>query len=156
MDTPKKHPGGRPTKLTPDESNRIILAVKAGNYIETAAAFGGISKETLFTWLRRGRRSRQKNNIYKQFSDAVEKALADAEIRDVANIEIASKDDWHASAWRLERKYPEKWGRRRVEVTGDDGGPIRTINQISDVVIYIPDNNRENNGFENNQNKEKQ
>jgi len=31
---------------------------------------------------------------------------------------------WQAAAWKLERRYPEAYGRRRVEHTGADGGPI--------------------------------
>lgn len=31
-----------------------------------------------------------------------------------------------AAMWFLERKYPDRWGRRRLEITGKDGGPVRT------------------------------
>lgn len=31
-----------------------------------------------------------------------------------------------AAQWYLERKHPERWGRRRLELTGADGGPVRT------------------------------
>lgn len=31
-----------------------------------------------------------------------------------------------AAQWLLERRYPEEWGRRRLEVTGPDGGPVIT------------------------------
>jgi len=39
---------------------------------------------------------------------------------------VAENGVWQAAAWRLERKYPDKWGRRRVEVTGPGGGPVQT------------------------------
>ena len=41
---------GRPTKLTSELQSRIVQAIQAGNYIETAAAYVGISKNTLFLW----------------------------------------------------------------------------------------------------------
>ena len=122
--------GGRPTKLNFDTHNKIITAIRAGNYIETAAAYAGINKSTLYDWLKRGEREKQrvaKNPRYKirksekpyvEFSNAVEKALAEAEIRDVAIIGKAAEEQWQAAAWRLERKFPHKWGRKVIEHSG--------------------------------------
>jgi transposase len=135
-------PAGRPTKLDPEIIARIVNALGAGNYLETAAAFAGISKQTLYRWLRRGARSR--SGLHREFVDAVEKALAQAEVRDVATIARAASGydvvktidvtggdgknrtttertrefAWQAAAWRLERKHPDRWG-RRVQLTGE-------------------------------------
>lgn len=121
---PKRQPkaetnkGGRPTKLTDDVLHQIVTLIRGHNcYLETAAAFCGISKRTLFDWLRRGREEHNlgKNTIYVRFLHAVEKASAEAELFDLAA--IAKADDWKARAWRLERKYPRRWGRQEyVEV----------------------------------------
>ncbi|MGG3737207.1 hypothetical protein [Aeribacillus pallidus] len=101
---------GRPSKLTPEIQKKIIDAVRAGNYMETAAAYAGISKDTLYRWLKQG--ARAKSGKYKAFHDAIEKALAEAEVRDVMIIANAATSDWKAAAWRLERKFPDKWGRK--------------------------------------------
>lgn len=127
----------RPTKLDRDIQNDIVIAIRAGNYIETAAAYAGISKNTLYDWLRRGARERERlaNNKrakprkaeqpFVEFSDAVEKALAEAEVRDVALIAKAAAEQWQAAAWRLERKFPTRWGKRMsLEHSGPEGGPI--------------------------------
>lgn len=124
--------GGRPTKLTPELQEEICKAIRAGNYIETAAAFAGISKNTLYEWMKRGAREKErlaKNPRAKvkkseapfvEFSDAVEKALAAAEVRDVMLIGKAAETQWQAAAWRLERKFPERWGRKeRLEVAAE-------------------------------------
>lgn len=103
----------RPTKLTPDIQKTIVEQLRWGNYLETAAVFAGLSKDTLYNWLKRG--SREKTGIYKEFSDAVSKAMAEAEIRDVANITNAAKTDWRASAWRLQHRNPRKWGKMDEE-----------------------------------------
>ena len=120
----------RPTKLNADTHKRIVSAIRAGNYIETAAAYAGIHKSTLYDWLKRGEREKQrvaKNPRYRikkdeqqfvAFSDAVEKALAEAEVRDVAIIGKAAEEYWQAAAWRLERKFPHKWGRKVIEHSG--------------------------------------
>ena len=120
----------RPTKLNTETQEKIVSAIRAGNYIETAAAYAGIHKSTLYDWLKRGEREKQrvaKNPRYRikkdeqqfvEFSDAVEKALAEAEVRDVAIIGKAAEEYWQAAAWRLERKFPHKWGRKVIEHSG--------------------------------------
>lgn len=132
---------GRPSKLTPKIQEEILRVIKSGNYIETACAYVGINKSTFYEWLKRGAREkdrvaknprakvRKSEKPYVDFSNAVEKALAQAEIRDVAIIGKAAEENWQAAAWRLERKFPERWGRKEkyaLEHTGKDGGPIET------------------------------
>lgn len=112
---------GRPTKLTPQVQEKIVTAIKAGSYVETAAAYAGIVKSTFYEWLRKG--AAEKEGIHRDFSAACEQALAHADVRDIGIIaKAASKGVWQAAAWRLERKHPEQWGRRQViQVgTGDD------------------------------------
>ncbi|MCS1351159.1 hypothetical protein [Mechercharimyces sp. CAU 1602] len=104
----------RPTKLTPDVQQKILDAIRLGNYLETAAAYAGISKSTLYDWLRRG--EREKSGRYKEFSDAVEKHLAEVEVRDLAVITRAAQENWRAAAWRLERKFPDRWGYRKGSI----------------------------------------
>lgn len=133
--------GGRPTKLTPEVQEKICSAIRAGNYIETASAYADVAKSTLYEWLKRGQREkdriaknprariRKEEAPYVEFSNAVEKALADAEVRDVMLIGKAAEENWQAAAWRLERKFPDRWGRRdkfALEHSGKDGGPIET------------------------------
>ena len=114
---------GRPCKLTLELQNQIVDAIKAGAYVETAAAYAGVSKVTLYDWMKRRRRDEGKKFV--DFLNAVEKALAASEIRDVMTITKAADLHWQAAAWRLERKNPSRWGRRNhVELTGSDGGPV--------------------------------
>lgn len=121
--------GGRPTKLTPELQAKIVSAIAAGNYMETAAAYAGISRDSLYEWLKRGRKERlrieagmpknRRETRYAEFSEAVEKSMAQAEVADIAVIGMAAASgQWQAAAWRLERKYPEKYGRRdRMELS---------------------------------------
>jgi transposase len=132
-------PAGRPTKLTPEKQEEILRAIRNGNYIETAAACAGISKPAFYDWLKRGAlekdrvekdpryRIRKEEQKFVEFSNAVQKALAGAEDEDLSLIRRASRlGAWQASAWRLERKFPNKWGHKaRVEVTGKDGESIK-------------------------------
>ncbi len=133
---------GRPSKISNEIKHKIITAIRAGNYIETASAYAGISKSTLYDWLRRGEREKQRaeeNPRYKirksekpyvEFSNAVEKALAEAEVRDVAIIAKASEEQWQAAAWRLERKFPDRWGRKRLDIEHSGEVGIKIIDDI--------------------------
>jgi len=130
-----KNTGGRPTKLTDDVQKQIIQVIEMGNYIETAAAYAGVSKDALYKWLRKGREA--KKGKYYGFVNAIEKALAESEVRDVLNVTSAASVSWQASAWRLERKFPDRWGRRDViQHTGPEGGAIQieTRSSIMDKV----------------------
>lgn len=114
---------GRPSKLNDELQKQIVDAIRAGAYVETAAAYAGVSKVTLYDWMKKGRRDEGKK--YVDFLNAVEKALAASEIRDVMTITKAADLHWQAAAWRLERKNPSRWGRRNhVELSGADGGPV--------------------------------
>jgi transposase len=122
-----RQPGksGKPSRLTPEVSAKIEQALRAGNYMETAAAYAGIPRSDLYAWLKRGRE--ESSGIYFDFCKRCELAFAAAEIRDLALIAQAATSQWQAAAWRLERRYPDKWGRReRLAVTDGEGRPITT------------------------------
>lgn len=127
-----------------------MTAIKEGNYIETASAYAGIDKSTLYDWLKRGEREKQRiksDNSAKikkdeakfvQFSNAVQKALAESEMRDVSVIGKAAENQWQAAAWRLERKFPEKWG-RKFEQKIEHSGNIDIAAQSAKVEKFLDD-----------------
>ena len=129
---------GRPTKFTPERTERLLEAIRAGNYRITACQYAGIAKQTLRNWIAIAQ-GPDAPPEYIDFLAALEKAEADAEAYDLALIRNAArgekdetgeytvKPQWQAAAWRLERKNPERWGRRdatKIELTGADGGPV--------------------------------
>lgn len=140
---------GRPSKISPEITAKICDMLRAGNYLETAAAYAGVNKTTLYDWMKRGARElervenaglsakvRKKEQPYVDFSNALTRALAEAEVRDLIIISNAAKNDWRAAAWKLERRTPHKWGKMerveaKLEHSGKDGGPIQTEQQIN-------------------------
>jgi hypothetical protein len=127
---PKPKKDGRPVILTQEIQDKIVAALNVGNYLETAAAFAGVHKDSVFAWMKRGRL--EPDSIYSVFLSAVEKAQAFSEMRDVQVIDKAGQGgQWQASAWRLERKFSKRWGRTdRHEHTGKNGGPITFIDMV--------------------------
>jgi hypothetical protein len=108
---------GRPSILTAELAERFSLWLRAGNYIETAAALAGIARSSVYLWLRRG--AREAEGPYREFSDMVRRAMAEAESADLAVIGRAARADWRAAAWRLAHRHPERYG-GRVRAAGDD------------------------------------
>jgi transposase len=116
---------GRPSKLTEDVQNRILRAVQAGNWLETASAYAGVDASTVRRWIAKGEAD-DAEEPYRSFCAAIKQARAEAEIRAVALIQKAAQDGtWQASAWYLERSHPDRWGRKRLEITGADSQPVR-------------------------------
>jgi transposase len=101
---------GRPTKLTPELEAEFCALLLEGNYIETACALIGLSKDTVFNWLKKGARGEELE--YEQFSLAVKSSLAAAEAADLRAIRHHGLSNWQALAWRLERRFPSRWGKK--------------------------------------------
>ena len=122
-------------KFDSETTRRLVDLVRAGNYLDTAATAVGIHKTTLHRWLRLGRK--QKHGLYRKFLNAVEKAQAESESRDVALIANASSDDWRAAAWRLERKAPQRYGLRvQVGVQEELEGVLDRLKNGLDPAVY--------------------
>jgi len=166
---------GRPkgtTKLTDTVQEIILDAIRAGNYLETAAALVGIHRDTLYEWLRKGAAAPE-GDCYRDFSDTLTRAMAQSEAEAVAAIneagmphevtrcritrkplfqdgkpvldddgnpvfieeiltETTQEHDWRALAWRLERRFNKRWGRREYLETSITEKPIE---EMSDAEI---------------------
>lgn len=118
-------PGGRPSKLTPDVQARILQAIAAGAYVETAAAYAGISKDSYYEWMARGESASADDPAerpYIEFSDAIKKATAEVEVLALLEVQMGGPR-WASRGWWLERRFPRKWGRMKREDTGDEKPP---------------------------------
>lgn len=109
----KKENIGSPPKLTKELIKQICLCLKNGAYIEIAVIACGISKSTYYNWRKKALEPNAPA-LYKHFLDSTEMAQALSEMRDLDIIDKAAESgQWKASAWRLERKNPERWGARQ-------------------------------------------
>jgi transposase len=101
-----------------DERKEIVLkGLRLGLSYEVAASYAEISLSCLKIW----RKSDE------EFGAQCATARAQLEATMLARIEIASQEPktWQAAAWKLERLWPDQYGRStRLEVTGKGGGPI--------------------------------
>jgi transposase len=106
----KRHVG-RPSKLTPERISRLIEALRAGHTREGAATLAGISKSTFNGWLASAKEPGA-DQEFLLFLDAVKSAEVEAEDALLAIIRAAAPKQWQAAAWILERRSPDRWGRR--------------------------------------------
>jgi transposase len=133
--TRKKRGRGRPTKLDAELQARIVGHLRGGGYVETAAAACGVSKVTVYAWLRQG--NEEERGPHRDFLNAVEEALAEAEHRDLARVGRAAGRNWRAAAWRLERRHPRRWGARvRVTVEEELTGFLDHLERVLDPTVY--------------------
>jgi hypothetical protein len=116
---------GRPCKFDPETERTLIRAIEDGLTLKVAASLAGICYETLNRWKKRGEGSYAEPK-FRQFCHALEKANARAVQKHVQNISNHARKDWKASAWILERRFREIFGKDSVEDKAhfwDEEGP---------------------------------
>jgi hypothetical protein len=127
---------GRPTKLTKELTSKIAKHVEEWLPFEKACLLCGINERYLYRWREYGERDEKagKQSIFTSFCQEIKKAQAKAESEALKDIR-GKVNNWQASAWLLERRHHERYGRRVVnEMVGKDGGAIRIEEQRRDVV----------------------
>ena len=118
----------RTCKLTVETKKRIIDAISLGAADCHAAAYAGINRHTLEDWIKRGEAEEEP---FATFAAEVADAKGSRTIRWLSKIEQAAKDgEYKAAIWQLEQRHPDEYGRRRIEMTGRDGGPIKTETKV--------------------------
>ncbi len=115
--TTRRKPPGRPILLDDKRKAIICEAIKLGATWNAAAAAARICASTLATWRRRGKK--EDKGIYADLVRDLEFAEAQGVSEALASIDKAHKNgDWKAAAWRLERRYPQDYGRGRLKRPG--------------------------------------
>lgn len=116
---------GRKLKLNEELIKQITSLIEIGVYNKVACQSVGIDESTFYIWMRKGEQSiaENKHDIYRRFYEEVKKAESKSMVRHLTNIVKASQEgNWQASAWILERRYPELWGRKdRMNLETDNG-----------------------------------
>ena len=99
----------RPSQLTEERSDDLVVLLAAGVPVEVAARSVNVSRRTLDRWLRQpGLRAR----VEQARAATPEASEAASEARLVVLLLRAAAQDWRASAWWLERRWPQRWALR--------------------------------------------
>lgn len=145
-------PAKRPTSALANRAKRakeqLVTALAAGSTRSAAAGHAGVSRDTLYRWLREDETfaaavEKAESSVQVGYEAIVRKASIEGRVRitskpDGTVIEEREPGDWKAAAWWLERRRPDDY-HRRSELTGKDGGPITT----KDVTDGLDDHEKE-------------
>jgi hypothetical protein len=113
----EKKTAGRHSKYTPEVVESICTYLRQGNTRKTSAILAGIGHSTMYEWM----------DEFPEFADTIKKAEEEAVARNVAVINLAGQTNWQASAWWLERRRKEDFGKQdRVDIT-TNGKDIQTM-----------------------------
>jgi len=78
------------------------------------------------------RGEKAKSGKYREFVEAIKKAEHEAEVRMVAMWQKHMPDNWQAIATFLERRYPDRWGRKRFDIEHSGEIGIKIVDDIND------------------------
>lgn len=102
----------RRSKYTPETVAKLKEAIGKGATYDLACDFAGIAESTFYEWLQ----------SKPEFSEQLKAAEGAAAVEWLGQIDEAAKaGTWQAAAWKLERRYPQKYGRQVTELQGKDG-----------------------------------
>lgn len=93
----------------------LLKALKLGMLLQDAAAFAGMTRETLYKWRTVGK-GKPEGHPLRDFADAVSKARMSAKLHAVGRVTAAMAEDWKAAAWWLGVTDPANYG-PQVKVT---------------------------------------
>jgi len=128
--------GGRPSKFSIEKQDIICKAIANGSTYAEAAESAGVTYNTFLNWKQRGEKANS-GRLF-EFFQSLKKAEDQSEAELLSRIVDAGRDPkhWQANAWILERRMPDRWGRKdRMEMTGKDGGPVAVVRDMTDEEI---------------------
>ena len=101
----------------------VIESIRIGLTNKDACEVNGIEESTFYRWM----------DEKEEFRKSVKEAQLAAKQLHLKNIHRAAAEDrqWTASAWFLERKFPDEFKNRR-EITGADGGPLQLEGKLNE------------------------
>lgn len=124
---------GRPSVFKDERvRNTILAALKMGLSRDDACYLAGINPITFYKFFERIEESIAANKkipeTFVQFFNDVKKARSELKVRLLRKIDEAAERNWQAAAWRLERGFPDEFGRKFNETK-------ITVDKNSDKVV---------------------
>lgn len=103
---------GRPTGLSQEIAEKVILHVREQLSITNAARLSGVPSSTVLTWIKRGLTEAEQgeSSDFAQFSLGIKKAQGE-KVKEYLDTLSARVNNWQAIAWILERCCAEDFGK---------------------------------------------
>jgi len=123
-----------PYKLDKELQKKIAFFVQNGASIEDACLNCGIHKTSYYKWIKKGKKDSE--GVYHDFMQHMEKAQAKNKMFHINNINKHAEKSWQASAWMLERRYPEEFSRPEIRndinVESNKDMTIKIVGMVKD------------------------
>jgi transposase len=114
---------GRPSTITPELVTALVQDVWSGLSFFWASKRRGLSHQRTLRWKQKGEQLMARDDLdpdqlteaerlYVQLALDVGIAQAEFELAQLRRLLQDGEGDWRAPAWVLERRFPERWGRR--------------------------------------------
>lgn len=131
---------GRPSKLTEDMKKKVLGLIRAGNYPAVVCRACDIDETTYINWKKRAKKEEEmgERGEFFRFFQEIKKAEAEAEAMLVAK--VSQDESWQAKMTMLERRHPERWGRKDSLRVGNDGDQPFVLQ----IVTHTKDEHTEN------------
>lgn len=135
---------GRPFPDITPYIDKLVNAILIGATYELAALYAGISVDTFGRWRKKAATAAPGTPLA-LLHERLQEAEGRAAIGWLAKIETqANQGDWKAAAWKLERRYPETYGRTFNKVaftdaTGERDGTLVVKVVYEDAIDVTPE-----------------
>lgn len=134
---------GQPLRfLNQSVKNRLFEALYKGASYKLACSYAGITYQTLRTWILKAEEiaelseeeiNSHENKIYYEFYREFNRTISEAAVRWLSKIDEAMEVQWQAAAWKLERRFPEDYGKAEKELkdSGEDELLQKAKNEVT-------------------------
>jgi hypothetical protein len=126
-------PVGRPSKLTEKTKEKLLFAIQEGLRYCDCCVLAGITFSTFRNWMIKGEEQAEKGegDEFLDFFESVKRAEIEAELKLLKKIK--GDPSWQPAAWILERRYPDRYGRReRLDVDINTPVTIKIVGRSRD------------------------
>ena len=127
---PRPRSAGRPSKVETAKKavDHFLKLIEEGNFGTVAAKASGISYDSVLRWVRSAEEGDAK---YQDFAERYARANAEAETSMLKVVREGAIVDPNHAKWFLEHRYPDRWNRRTVDVTGVSMGEASAPRDMS-------------------------
>lgn len=131
---------GQPPKLErPGVKDKLLRALAKGSSYKLACGYAGITYKTFREWIKRAERfidgydgepEYDEGDIYYQLYCDIKRIESFAALKWLEKIDDAASDgNWQAAAWKLERRYPDEYGK--------DAGIIKQLIDQQKIIMQL-------------------
>jgi hypothetical protein len=133
----KPPPTALPARISSGAVDKVIKAVRQGNFLSNAAKLVGVDEATLHIWMTKGKEYNELGPdapmpstapLYRKLHREVTRARANLEAALVSTVAATAldKEDWRAATWFLERSFHKDWSRKSVAtIEGNPDNPVQ-------------------------------